>query len=45
MELKKKEERAKKTPEYEMMKNPPKRNFVISKKADAEEAEKEEVSE
>ena len=42
-EAKKKEERLRKTAEFEKWKNPPKRNFVITKKAD-DEGPKEEVS-
>lgn len=41
-EAKKKEERLRKTAEFEKWKNPPKRNFVITKKAE-DEGEKDEV--
>lgn len=43
-EAKKKEERLRKTAEFEKWKNPPKRNFVITKKAE-DEGEKDEQSE
>jgi len=44
-ESKKKEERLKKTAEFEKWKNPPKRNFVITKKTDEDEPKEEQSEE